>query len=245
MRDRLSPDRPGQAQFPFTPTSPQLRPTHILEPDVARLGVAALEAGRIPPLVVNWCGDDLTTIEEYCTSLALLIGREPVFEPPSRRVATAWCSTPPSATRCSAPARSAGKTACRMLVEQCYPEFFPRRRPDLADGNDPEIRLRHVSTLVPHRSTQQKGLMLEEGYPAVTSRRGQDSMKASRSALIVSAWVVGMPCGNPDRSSASRSSRVARISGRSRRMGRSDRRLRASPVAGTVIFLRSSVKMVS
>jgi hypothetical protein len=25
----------------------------------------------------------------------------------------------------------------------------------------------------------------------------QDWMKASRSALIVSAWVVGMPCGNP------------------------------------------------
>jgi hypothetical protein len=26
---------------------------------------------------------------------------------------------------------------------------------------------------------------------------GQDCKKASRSALIVSAWVVGMPCGNP------------------------------------------------
>jgi hypothetical protein len=28
-------------------------------------------------------------------------------------------------------------------------------------------------------------------------RVGQDCRKASRSALIVSAWVVGMPCGNP------------------------------------------------
>jgi len=28
-------------------------------------------------------------------------------------------------------------------------------------------------------------------------RAGQDWMKASRSALIVSAWVVGMPWGNP------------------------------------------------
>src|SRR5664280_242254 len=26
----------------------------------------------------------------------------------------------------------------------------------------------------------------------------QDWMKANRSALIVSAWVVGMPCGNPE-----------------------------------------------
>jgi hypothetical protein len=31
----------------------------------------------------------------------------------------------------------------------------------------------------------------------VDLRAGQDCRKASRSALIVSAWVVGMPCGNP------------------------------------------------
>ena len=35
-----------------------------------------------------------------------------------------------------------------------------------------------------------------ELQPAPTCRVGQDCMKASRSALIVSAWVVGMPCGN-------------------------------------------------
>ena len=29
------------------------------------------------------------------------------------------------------------------------------------------------------------------------TRRAQPRMKASRSALITSAWVVGMPCGNP------------------------------------------------
>ena len=32
---------------------------------------------------------------------------------------------------------------------------------------------------------------------APSRRGGQDCTKASRSALIVSAWVVGMPCGNP------------------------------------------------
>jgi hypothetical protein len=30
-----------------------------------------------------------------------------------------------------------------------------------------------------------------------TAGAGQDCRKASRSASIVSAWVVGMPCGNP------------------------------------------------
>ena len=33
--------------------------------------------------------------------------------------------------------------------------------------------------------------------PAPSRRAGQDCTKASRSALIVWAWVVGMPCGNP------------------------------------------------
>ncbi|CDI95076.1 peptide synthase [Pseudomonas aeruginosa PA38182] len=32
---------------------------------------------------------------------------------------------------------------------------------------------------------------------APRTRRAQPRMKASRSALITSAWVVGMPCGNP------------------------------------------------
>ena len=34
-----------------------------------------------------------------------------------------------------------------------------------------------------------------DGRPGLGA--GQDWMKASRSALIVSAWVVGMPCGKP------------------------------------------------
>ena len=33
--------------------------------------------------------------------------------------------------------------------------------------------------------------------PAPGCRVGQEFNQASRSALIVAAWVVGMPCGNP------------------------------------------------
>jgi hypothetical protein len=36
-----------------------------------------------------------------------------------------------------------------------------------------------------------------EPRPALSRRIGQDWMKASRSALIVGLWVVGMPWGNP------------------------------------------------
>jgi UDP-glucuronate 4-epimerase len=41
------------------------KPTYmrpLFEPDAAKLGIAALEAGRVPPLVVNWCGDDIVTV---------------------------------------------------------------------------------------------------------------------------------------------------------------------------------------
>jgi NmrA-like family len=38
---------------------------------------------------------------------------------------------------------------------------------------------------------------IAERQPAPSRRAGQDCMKASRSALIVWASVVGMPCGNP------------------------------------------------
>src|SRR6267143_2097512 len=66
----------------------------IFEPDCARLGAAALEAGRVPPLGVNWCGDDVVSVEEYCTYMGELIGKEPIFE----YTASAWCSLVPDTT---------------------------------------------------------------------------------------------------------------------------------------------------
>ena len=120
MRDRLDLIVQGKS-IPLHDGGPNhARP--IFEPDVARLGVAALEAGRIPPLVVNWCGDDLTTIEEYCTYMARLIGREPVFEYTS----AAW---PPLVLDTTfrnevlGPCKVSWQDGCRMLVEQCYPDL--------------------------------------------------------------------------------------------------------------------------
>ncbi len=39
---------------------------------------------------------------------------------------------------------------------------------------------------------------LVRSLPTPSRLADQDCKKASRSALIVSAWVVGMPCGNPE-----------------------------------------------
>jgi nucleoside-diphosphate-sugar epimerase len=120
MRDRL--DRIVQGKpiwlHPNAPT--YARP--LFEPDCARLGVAALEAGRVPPLVVNWCGDDVVTVEEYCTYLGELVGREPVFQYTPKT----WCSLVADTTvmhevlgHCEVTWRE----GCRALVAQCYPEL--------------------------------------------------------------------------------------------------------------------------
>jgi nucleoside-diphosphate-sugar epimerase len=101
--------------------------TPIFESDCARLGVAALEAGRVPPLVVNWTGDDVVTVEDYCTYMGELVGREPVFE----YTTETWCSLVPDTTfmhevlgHCEVTWRE----GCRMLVEQCYPELVRDNR---------------------------------------------------------------------------------------------------------------------
>jgi hypothetical protein len=45
----------------------------------------------------------------------------------------------------------------------------------------------------------QLGRFGRAGLPRIAERmvRSQDRIKASRSALIWSAWVVGIPCGKP------------------------------------------------
>jgi UDP-glucuronate 4-epimerase len=101
------------------------KPTYmrpIFEPDAAKLGIAALEAGRVPPLVVNWCGDDIVTVEDYCTFMGELIGREPIFE----YTTEAYVSLVPDITlrrEVLGTADVRWQDGCRALVEACYPEL--------------------------------------------------------------------------------------------------------------------------
>lgn len=121
MRDRLDLLAQGKP-IPVHPDKPTyFRP--IFEPDAAKLGVAALEAGRVPPLVVNWCGDDVVTVEEYCTFMGNLIGKEPIFE----YTPEAWPSLVPDTTlrrQLLGSCETRWQDGCRMLVEQCYPELL-------------------------------------------------------------------------------------------------------------------------
>ena len=47
----------------------------IYEDDYVRLGIRALEAGAVPPVVVNWAGSETVSAEDYCAYLGELVGR--------------------------------------------------------------------------------------------------------------------------------------------------------------------------
>ncbi len=64
---KLYPDSPNN----FSP---------IHEDDYVQLGIRAMEAARVPPLVVNWGGSETVSIEEYCTYIGGLVGAQPKFE---------------------------------------------------------------------------------------------------------------------------------------------------------------------
>ena len=121
MRDRL--DRIVQGRkIRLHPDKPNYT-CPLFEPDCAKLGVAALSAGHVPPLVVNWCGDEVVTVEDYCTYMGELVGKEPIFEYTPKT----WCSLVPDTTfrrEVLGPCETKWRDGCRMLVEQCYPELL-------------------------------------------------------------------------------------------------------------------------
>ena len=52
----------------------------IHEDDIIATIPKLLEAASVPAPTVNWCGEQTVSIQEWCTYLGSLVGREPVFE---------------------------------------------------------------------------------------------------------------------------------------------------------------------
>lgn len=52
----------------------------IYEDDYVELGIRAMEVAAVPPVLVNWGGSETVSVEEYCTYMGQLIGKEPKFE---------------------------------------------------------------------------------------------------------------------------------------------------------------------
>ncbi len=52
----------------------------LWEDDAVALAVRSLSAGQVPPVVVNFCGEEQVSVEEYCTFAGELLGLEPRFK---------------------------------------------------------------------------------------------------------------------------------------------------------------------
>jgi UDP-glucuronate 4-epimerase len=65
--------------IPVPPGGPaRYNPIH--EDDVIATLPKLLEAASVPATTVNWCGEQTVSLQEWCTYIGSLIGREPVFE---------------------------------------------------------------------------------------------------------------------------------------------------------------------
>lgn len=65
--------------IPVPPGGPaRYNPIH--EDDILATLPAMLGAASVPATTVNWCGDETVSLQEWCTYIGELVGREPVFE---------------------------------------------------------------------------------------------------------------------------------------------------------------------
>lgn len=73
----------GGIPIPLPPGGPAVyNPIH--EDDVIAMIPKLLEVASVPATTVNWAGDQFISIQEWCTYLGSLVGREPRFEESSQ-----------------------------------------------------------------------------------------------------------------------------------------------------------------
>ena len=69
----------GGLPIPVPPGGPAVyNPIH--EDDIIAMIPKLLEVASVPVTTVNWGGDQFVSIQEWCTYLGSLVGKEPVFE---------------------------------------------------------------------------------------------------------------------------------------------------------------------
>jgi nucleoside-diphosphate-sugar epimerase len=65
--------------IPVPPGGPaRYNPIH--EDDVIAMLPKLLEVASVPAVTVNWCGEQTVSLQDWCSYIGELVGREPVFE---------------------------------------------------------------------------------------------------------------------------------------------------------------------
>jgi UDP-glucuronate 4-epimerase len=89
--------------------------------DAVRLAIVALEKGQIPPVTVNFSGDDPVSIEDYCRYAGQLLGVEPTF----RYTDETYPANQMDTTRMHqilGTCEVSWREGFRLLIEQCFPD---------------------------------------------------------------------------------------------------------------------------
>jgi nucleoside-diphosphate-sugar epimerase len=108
--------------IPVPPGGPaRYNPIH--EDDVIAMLPKLLDAASVPATTVNWCGEQTVSIQEWCTYIGSLIGREPTFEVSNE----ALRGGPTDTTRLREIAGSSTvdwRDGIRRMVTQFHPELM-------------------------------------------------------------------------------------------------------------------------
>ena len=69
----------GGIPIPVPPGEPAVyNPIH--EDDIIAMIPKLLDKASVPAPTVNWCGEQAVSLQEWCTYIGSLVGKEPVFE---------------------------------------------------------------------------------------------------------------------------------------------------------------------
>lgn len=95
----------------------------LWEDDAVALAEAALLAGHVPPVTINFAGGEHVTVEEYCRFAGELLGLTPRF----RYTAEAYPANPLDTSRMRkllGSCQTGWREGIRAMLERCYPDLL-------------------------------------------------------------------------------------------------------------------------
>jgi len=96
--------------------------------DIAAQVSALLGAVAVPATIVNWCGDEAVSVQEWCAYLGELLGVEPeVVLKPLAGASVGSVQDPARRLAITGPCKVGWREGARRLVETLYPERLVRK----------------------------------------------------------------------------------------------------------------------
>ena len=104
-------------------TNAPSRYTLLHQRDIHRTLPALLEIADVPARIINWCGSEHVSIEEWCTHLGELTGLEPKFAPTDATLDSVM-SDDSQLRQLAGPSQVPWKEGLREMVEALAPDLL-------------------------------------------------------------------------------------------------------------------------